>query len=60
MESVSINRTAARVGGWTGYDVIGAYAGVARHAAKIAESNRTRDLAWQSLERTGRPGVRAC
>jgi hypothetical protein len=47
-------------GGWTGHDAIGAYAGVARHVAKSAESNRTRDLAWSSLERTGRPGVRAC
>jgi FG-GAP-like repeat len=36
------------------------FAGVARHVAKSAESNRTRNLAWQSLERTGRPGVRAC
>ena len=48
------------IGGCTGYDVIGAYAGVARHVAKSAESDRTRNLAWQSLERTGRPGVRAC
>ncbi len=47
-------------GGWTGHDAIGAYAGVARHVAKSAESNRTRNLAWQSWARTGRPGVRAC
>ena len=48
------------LGGWTGHDAIGAYAGIARHVAKSAESNRTGDLAWQSSERTGRPGVRAC
>jgi hypothetical protein len=48
------------LGGWTGHDAIGAYARVARHVAKSAESNRARNLAWQSLERTGRPGVRAC
>ena len=47
------------LGSWTGHDAIGAYAGVARHVAKSAESNRTRNLAWQSLARTGRPGVRA-
>ena len=53
--------TGRQRGRWfSGYDVIGAYAGVARHVAKSAESNRTRNLAWQSLERTGRPGVRAC
>src|SRR5271157_2380747 len=46
------------VGGCMRYDMIGASAHVARHAAKSAESNRTRNLAWQSLERTGRPGVR--
>ena len=49
----------SELGDWTGYDVIGAYAGAARHVAKSAESSRTRNLAWQSLERTGRPGVRA-
>jgi hypothetical protein len=45
--------------GITGCNVIGAHAHVARHVAKSAESNRTRNMAWQSLERTGRPGVRA-
>ena len=48
------------VGGCTRYDVIGAYADAARHAAKSAESGRTRNRAWQSWARTGRPGVRAC
>jgi hypothetical protein len=42
------------------YDMIGACAHVARHAAKSAESKRVRNLAWPSLVRTGRPGVRAC
>ena len=46
--------------GCTGCDVMGAYAGVTRHVAKNAESIRTRNLAWQSSGRTGRPGVRAC
>ena len=56
-------RSARRQRGWMacrGCDVVGAYAGVARHVAKSAESNRTRNLAWLSWERTGRPGVRAC
>ena len=47
------------LGGWTGHGAIGAYAGVPRHAAKSAKSNRTGNLAWQSWARTGRPGVRA-
>ena len=38
--------------------MIGAYAGIARHVAKSAESNRTSSWALQSLVRTGRPGVR--
>jgi hypothetical protein len=46
--------------GCMGCDMVGACAHVARHAAKGAESNRTRNLAWQSLERASRPGVRAC
>jgi hypothetical protein len=37
-----------------GHDAISAYAGVARHVAKSAESSRTRNWVWQSLERTGR------
>jgi len=41
-------------------DMIGAHTPVARHAANSAESNRTRNLAWQSWARSGRPGVRTC
>jgi Transposase IS200 like len=48
------------VAGITGCNVIGAHAHLARHVAKSAESNRTRNRAWQSSERTGRSGVRAC
>jgi hypothetical protein len=48
------------VGGFTGCNVIGAHGRVTRHVAKSAESNRTRNLAWQSWERTCRPGIRAC
>ena len=47
------------LGGWAGYDVIGAYADVARHVAKNAESKRPRSMAWPSLIRTNRLGVRA-
>ena len=47
------------LGVWTGYNMIGAYAGAARHVAKSAESSLTADLAWQSWARTCRPGVRA-
>ena len=48
-----------RAGGCGEYGSVGAYASIARHAAKNAESNRTRNEAWQSWVRTGRPGVRA-
>jgi hypothetical protein len=37
-----------------------AYSSATRHAAKSAEPDRARNMAWQSLVRTGRPGVRAC
>ncbi len=47
------------LGGWAGYDVLDAYAGVARHVAKNAESERTGSMSWPSLIRTDRPGVRA-
>jgi hypothetical protein len=46
------------VGGWTEYDVIGAYAHTARHAVKCAEWCRTQDVAWRSSPRTGRAGFR--
>jgi hypothetical protein len=55
----SDHQAASAVGGHTGHNVIGASASLARHAAKGAESARTRSLMWQSWERTGRPGVRA-
>src|SRR5271157_690322 len=38
---------------------ISAYTSAARHAAKCAESGRTRYVAWPSMAQTGRPGVRA-
>ena len=47
------------VGGRPAWGEIGAHAHVARHVTKSAESNRTRNWAWQGLERTGRSGVRA-
>jgi hypothetical protein len=36
---------------------VGAHNGAARHASKRVESGRTRNVAWSSLARTGRPGV---
>ena len=39
LESVSINTTACALGGWAGYEVMGAYAVIARHAVKNAESD---------------------
>ena len=59
MESASITKTGSALGGWAGCEVIGAYANAARHAAKNAESDRARSMAWPSLARTSRPGVRA-
>ena len=59
MESASITKTACALGGWAGCEVIGAYTNAARHAAKNAESDRARSMAWPSLARTSRPGVRA-
>ena len=46
------------VGDWTGCDLFGAYASVARHAVKCAEWRRTQDVACRSLAWTGWPGVR--
>jgi hypothetical protein len=52
------HKDGSAAGGSTGYDVFSAYAGAARHAAKNAESEPTRNMAWPSWARTGRPGVR--
>jgi transposase-like protein len=38
---------------------IGAHSHAARHVAENAESEQVRSMAWPSLARTGRPGVRA-
>jgi hypothetical protein len=40
--------------------VSSAHSSAPRHAVKNAESARASNMAWQSLARTGRPGVRAC
>jgi hypothetical protein len=52
--------TGRQRGRWfSGWDMLGTYAGVAGHVTKSAASNRTRHVPWQSLQRAGRLGVRA-
>jgi hypothetical protein len=46
--------------GSKGYDVIGAYTDVARHATKARSPIDAGSMAWLSSVRTGRPGIRAC